>query len=239
VFEARLLVGDANHDNDWGEVWADIINCSYVDAATSMLRTIANSATTPLLGDYNLDGTVDAADYIVWRSSLGQSVPPFTGSDGDYDAVIDQGDYAVWRANFGRSAAPAVAGAAFLVDESSETGLDGQAAIKDINDLEKSRSRPAFDPETTFIPRVFTPATSPMVKSNRGARNALAQTSYLHLERDLAIDAWVRMQQYDRRRYCSLEGFSLRQAEAGNPAVESIVESLDLAFNRLLTYRIQ
>jgi hypothetical protein len=46
-------------------------------------------------GDFNTDGTVDAADYIAWRNGLGT-----TYSQADYDA---------WRANFGRSAAGAAA----------------------------------------------------------------------------------------------------------------------------------
>ena len=41
-----------------------------------------------LLGDYNRDGTVDAADYVVWRK---------TGING-------QQGYDDWRANFGKSA---------------------------------------------------------------------------------------------------------------------------------------
>jgi serpin B len=44
----------------------------------------------PLAGDFNEDGIVDAADYIVLRNNLG--------------AVYSQADYDVWRANFGRVA---------------------------------------------------------------------------------------------------------------------------------------
>lgn len=41
-------------------------------------------------GDFNYDGTVDGADYVVWRKSLG--------------TVYTQDDYAVWRAHFGETA---------------------------------------------------------------------------------------------------------------------------------------
>lgn len=59
-----------------------------------------------VFGDYNQNGVVDAADYVVWRKTLANSVTPFSGADGDGDGVVDQDDYGVWRAHFG-SAVPA------------------------------------------------------------------------------------------------------------------------------------
>jgi outer membrane protein assembly factor BamB len=55
-----------------------------------------------LAGDFNTDGTVDAADYLVWRNGLG--------------TTYTQADYNTWRANFGRSAA----GAAAVAESSSD-----------------------------------------------------------------------------------------------------------------------
>jgi T5SS/PEP-CTERM-associated repeat protein len=43
-----------------------------------------------LPGDYNFNGTVDAADYVVWRNGLG--------------TTYNQNDYAVWRSHFGQTA---------------------------------------------------------------------------------------------------------------------------------------
>ena len=57
-----------------------------------------------LLGDYNGDSAVDAADYIVWRKTFGQAVTPFDGADGDGDGDVDNGDYAVWTAHFDQTA---------------------------------------------------------------------------------------------------------------------------------------
>lgn len=48
----------------------------------------ANGATT-LLGDFNHDGTVNAADYTVWRDGLGDE--------------YDQSDYNDWKSHFGQS----------------------------------------------------------------------------------------------------------------------------------------
>ena len=73
-----------------------------------------------LAGDYNLNGTVDAADYVIWRKTLGQ-----TGSglaaDGNGDEIIDTEDYDVWRVNFDRTAGGAAATSAIVPE--SETLL--------------------------------------------------------------------------------------------------------------------
>lgn len=56
-----------------------------------------------LLGDYNLDGAVDAADYSVWRDAVGRTgLAAFSGADGDGDGDVYQDDYGVWKVNFGR-----------------------------------------------------------------------------------------------------------------------------------------
>ena len=52
-----------------------------------------------LAGDYNDDGTVDAADYTVWRNAMGGSGTLLneTASLG----TVDGEDFAAWKANFG------------------------------------------------------------------------------------------------------------------------------------------
>ncbi len=52
-------------------------------------------------GDYNGDGVVDAADYIVWRNDLGQSI---TLPNDTTPGTITAADYDVWRSNFGNQA---------------------------------------------------------------------------------------------------------------------------------------
>jgi hypothetical protein len=58
-----------------------------------------------LTGDYNNDGVVSAADYVVWRNTLGTTVAPFSGADGDGNGIIGDGDYTLWQAKFGVTAA--------------------------------------------------------------------------------------------------------------------------------------
>jgi hypothetical protein len=57
-------------------------------------------------GDYNRNGLVDAADYVLWRKTLGQSVGPYEGADGNGSGIIDEADYTVWRARIGTIPGP-------------------------------------------------------------------------------------------------------------------------------------
>ena len=52
-------------------------------------------------GDYNGNGFVDAADYVVWRSTLNDPVQNGTGADGNGDGTINPADYDHWKALFG------------------------------------------------------------------------------------------------------------------------------------------
>jgi T5SS/PEP-CTERM-associated repeat protein len=52
---------------------------------------------TALAGDFNHNGVVDGADYVVWRKGLG--------------TAYTQADYGVWRANFGRTGGSGSGGA--------------------------------------------------------------------------------------------------------------------------------
>ena len=61
-------------------------------------------------GDYNRNHIVDAADYTIWRDTLGQHPTSGDGADGKVDGIIDVADYNAWKANFGTIGAVGVAG---------------------------------------------------------------------------------------------------------------------------------
>lgn len=52
-------------------------------------------------GDYNLDGSVDAADSVLWEKLKGSNDPR---ADGNRDGRVDQADYDIWKSHLGQSA---------------------------------------------------------------------------------------------------------------------------------------
>jgi hypothetical protein len=69
----------------------EIILSESIDAGIAIdplqLEIVTASATET--GDFNQDGTVDAADYVVWRAGL--------------ETTYTQADYDLWRAHFGET----------------------------------------------------------------------------------------------------------------------------------------
>lgn len=68
---------------------------------------------TVVPGDYNQDVFVDAADYTVWRDTLGSTSDLRANGDnsGPSMGLIDTADYVVWKNNFGTPGAAALSAA--------------------------------------------------------------------------------------------------------------------------------
>jgi autotransporter-associated beta strand protein len=77
---------------------------------TSQLYTTGTISVVGLVGDYNRNGTVDAADYTIWRDTLGSTTD--LRADGNDNGVIDQADFGVWKAHFGEHAGSGAGSAA-------------------------------------------------------------------------------------------------------------------------------
>lgn len=82
------------------------------DAELDALVLSTDSGLTPseldalfdtLQGDYNNDGLVDAADYSVWRDTLGDTGAGLA-ADGNGDGEVNAGDLTVWQTAYGSSA---------------------------------------------------------------------------------------------------------------------------------------
>lgn len=79
--------------------------------ATAAGFTVAAPPGIP--GDYNQNGVVDAADYVVWRNALGTAVALPNEGSGVTPGSVTVEDYNFWRSKFGNtSGAGSVAGAA-------------------------------------------------------------------------------------------------------------------------------
>jgi hypothetical protein len=124
-----LVAEPVNVDHDGDPATEQIVHVPYTSGFSSVFGvgnvfdsdldfTIDNFRTeTAVAGDYNRNGETDAADYVLWRKTLGS-----TGPDGNpaadfgdmrangaltngYTQTIEQADYDFWQANFGRSVA--------------------------------------------------------------------------------------------------------------------------------------
>jgi T5SS/PEP-CTERM-associated repeat protein len=90
--------GDSFNILDWGSLTGTFDTLVLPEIASSLSwdtsqlynTGVISVASVGLPGDYNHNGVVDAADYVVWRKGLGTIYTP--------------DDYNVWRANFGQTA---------------------------------------------------------------------------------------------------------------------------------------
>ncbi len=87
----------ANGLNDWGK-WND-----FKQSDTQGYVVEYTVPEPPLAGDYNRDGKVDAADYNIWRDSVGDLVTPGTGADANSNGFVENAEYFPWRDHFGES----------------------------------------------------------------------------------------------------------------------------------------
>jgi len=100
TFESGIRVGlDPTDLNDQG--WKVVHTYEVVHCAYKIIWFASTLSPLGLPGDYSGNGVVDAADFTVWRDSLGSQVLPFTGADADGSGGVDQCDYEIWRMNFG------------------------------------------------------------------------------------------------------------------------------------------
>jgi probable HAF family extracellular repeat protein len=84
----RVIVGTARNSLGNHEAFVVLLDADEIEL-------------NPIFGDYNDDGTVNAADYTVWRDQFGLLVEPGTGPDANNNGFVDAFDRLIWQENFG------------------------------------------------------------------------------------------------------------------------------------------
>jgi hypothetical protein len=105
-------------------------------------------------GDYNNNGVVDAADYVVWRNQLGTSTTLQNEVAGVTPGSVTNEDYTAWRARFGRTSG-AGAGAALGAAAVPEPTSWAAAALLVVSFLVGTRNavrRAAARPALAWVP---------------------------------------------------------------------------------------
>ena len=84
--------------DDWQSFTGSAIRTWYDGVGYSLVTEI-----DPILvGDYNDDGMVDSADYVVWRKNLGLTTT-LPNREAANSGAISMDDYDSWRENFGNT----------------------------------------------------------------------------------------------------------------------------------------
>jgi hypothetical protein len=103
------------------DIWSEQLGVDSPVSFPARFTSINEYVFVPVTpGDYNRDGTVDAADYVVWRKGLG--------------TIYTQANYDLWRANFGQTigsgaALPSADPLSIAVPEPSTMLLAGMASL--------------------------------------------------------------------------------------------------------------
>jgi hypothetical protein len=99
IVQSNYSVASALADIAAGNIAGVDLSVSTVDVGGVLYTQI--NAQVGLAGDYNDDGIVDAADYTIWRDTLGSTTD--LRADGNNNHVIDDGDFWLWKSQFGAS----------------------------------------------------------------------------------------------------------------------------------------
>jgi endonuclease/exonuclease/phosphatase family metal-dependent hydrolase len=106
----KNLSADNNDGANWARSATGIAKAVSPTGATFSAADIGSPGRFYLGGDYNGNGVVDGADYVVWRKTLGSTTDPRADGSGPSigvpNGIVDQFDYAFWRANLGATGVP-------------------------------------------------------------------------------------------------------------------------------------
>jgi hypothetical protein len=199
-------------------------------------------------GDYNGDLTTDAADFVLWRTMLDQSVAAYTGADGSGNGIVGPEDHGVWAANFGE-VLPAGAGNGAQVARLKETVQSGTVAGtawgEDASPGSDAVGSPVVISERRGNARLVAQlsrgeaVTVASTAGNAGRRigSRLAANGLLHVEpRDAALLNWVASRLGGNYVGEDERDESFAHEEWSNESSSSLFDAVDVAIENLSTW---
>jgi autotransporter-associated beta strand protein len=100
VIDSLFLNGISQRAGIWGAIGSGAQFTSSLITGTGELR-VTTFLPPALVGDYNQDGIVDSADYVLWRNNVGTTSLPNRASGNT--GPIGPADYDAWRQHFGQT----------------------------------------------------------------------------------------------------------------------------------------
>lgn len=141
----------------------------------------ANTAPAASLGDFNHDGIVDGADFIIWRRTVNSNVTPFSGADGNGDGIVNQADYNVWRTHFGQSTGAGSGSGLAMPLSAPASGLEqpGTAAVQvaPAIDLVSQTATSASAESISIVSSATTSSTASDPAASSASTNSVVTTS--------------------------------------------------------------
>jgi hypothetical protein len=235
---ARVAVGTVPRCDQRGAPYTRVFDglgsgTARIDMGAFELQTLPNP-----FGDYNRNNVVDAADYVLWRKTLGTNVSNYTAADGD--GMIDEDDYGVWRSHFGETlgagSGPDTAVASLSREpQASAYRVAGPQSATGVVVVDASIIARSFV-ESQDVPRAQLRMEGSR-KSGAKSREALTLT-LSHRERgieqwrDRALAAWLASRAADAR---DIDGEEFRDEHnaSANPNADLTENLLDTVFASL------
>jgi hypothetical protein len=108
ALQQMVEAGDLTFDNVTDEADWDIFYMAWTDAGMPPLDL--DAVVSPIAGDYDRNGTIDAFDHALWRETFSSTNE--LAADGNSDGIVNAADYVVWRNSRGAGNAAGTAGIA-------------------------------------------------------------------------------------------------------------------------------